>query len=217
MTEKFEEWYGTLMEKTTISGKENKNLQYLTNELFKAAKYDLREDAKHKKEEGHIPSTKGLDEFTNKFGEKLGVKKINKTSELYKELASNYTELKGELKNTRVLGVGKSDFEKTKTLGRNCLVSMGRVFGAVGAVSMVGAGLFVGFFSSGLLGESLLVGGANLASKSINISLKNKRVKLKNNIKKIVNADIISPPNSTPKKNVLKEEKIWKKDSGVKL
>lgn len=76
------------------------------------------------------------------------LKKSNKTEELeskeYAEffnLEKNYNALKQDLKNTRVLGVGKTAIEKTKTLARNCLVSCARVVGV--ALSPI-AGLAIG-------------------------------------------------------------------------
>jgi|SaaInlStandDraft_6_1057023.scaffolds.fasta_scaffold338651_1 hypothetical protein len=64
-----EELYGEMMEVTTID-QERKNLQYLTNEMFKAAKSDLREDkVSGNKENGSI---KGFDKFITDLEGKTG-------------------------------------------------------------------------------------------------------------------------------------------------
>jgi hypothetical protein len=67
-------------------------------------------------------------------------------------LANNYNDLKKELKNTRVLGVGKTASGKTKTLASNCLASVIRL-GKVLLTALIGAGMKL-FYFVGILRES---------------------------------------------------------------
>lgn len=123
----FEELYGKAMQATSthVFTNQGKALKYLSNELFLAAKADLREDAKNLEE---APSTTNLDIFYNRLGKKIGktgeeVKKIlnkatNKNQKPFKKI---YEDLKAKLKEDRVLGVGKTNEEKAKTLAKNSL------------------------------------------------------------------------------------------------
>jgi hypothetical protein len=69
-----EELYGTMMGKTTID-QESKNLQYLTNELFKAAIADLTRDdnnAGNKEEVESIKSTINFESFIEDIEGEIG-------------------------------------------------------------------------------------------------------------------------------------------------
>jgi len=153
-----EELYGTMMEKTTIN-QESKNLQYLTNELFKAAKKDLRSDAynagqrefaknqgKSKQEVENMKSTNAFGSFIDGLEGKIGRKF---TSQERSGLLKDYKGLKKELKKTRVMGVGKGFAGGAKTFSTNILRVLGSacrgiVFsiggGVVGALGALGTG-----------------------------------------------------------------------------
>ena len=210
-TKTFEEWYGELMQITTISGKKNKNLQYLTNELFKAAKEDLRKGS----------SRESLDNFIEVFGEKLGVRKIDKQSQNYTTLVENYNQLKDQLQDVRVFGVGKSIPEKAYTLGCNCLTSIGRVLGAAGAVVAFGAGVT----ATAATGFFLLPIITPLTAKAVQVSLGaatanslgDTRKALKKNLMTLMDApDDGRVPTKAPR-TLLQTKKLWKKTDNQKL
>lgn len=215
---KLEEIYGTLREKLAI-GRENKNLRHLTNKLFKEAKYDLRKDALNKGKDGYQESTEGLDRFAIYFEEKLGIENFSKTFEEYKKLKTsdkteelkdekyqecerlenNYKNLKQDLKNTRVLGVGKTALGKTKTLARNCLVSCARVVGIVGGFAV---GSALAMVTAGLAGAAPVV----FAGAAAGTKLGSIREALKGNIKNI-DSNTKKKPDDTP---ALETKKTWK-------
>ena len=148
---KFEGLYGTLMQKTSI-GDENKNLQYLTNELFLAAQADLREDRKDPNfnratnlGDNPTQSTKNLDIFY----ERLAFKMDKNVNDVKKELFGDnrygavtlkdredlfnkrYKELKLELDKTRVFGVGKTGLQSAVTLFTNTARTIGKALVAI--------------------------------------------------------------------------------------
>lgn len=157
-TKKIEEVYGAFMQATTLDT-ERKNLQYLTNELFKAAKRDYMEDKNNQDQDvtamtsqGKTISLKnyGCLEHFNKFIETLKEREITIEGDHLVDLQTTYHALKGELKKTRVLGVGKNLSEKMKTVVANVfqriipkaiLTAVGLGTGPILAVGLVATGI----------------------------------------------------------------------------
>lgn len=107
------ELYGSFMQYLHISTESN-NLQYLTNQIFKAAGKDMQMDV-HNKKKG---SMNYLDEFIDNYLDSLKVKedaKILARDGLKGHLTRDYNRLKDVLKEVRVFGVGKTPTEKLKT------------------------------------------------------------------------------------------------------
>ncbi|MGB4191083.1 MAG: hypothetical protein WBJ81_00840 [Rickettsiales bacterium] len=97
-----------------------KNLKYLTKKLFEAARLDMKADS--------LTNNKPDQENTalNNFLEKLLPGELNRQprDDLKGKLEPEYNQLKNELKESRVFGVGKNASEKTKTIANNCLKIM---------------------------------------------------------------------------------------------
>ncbi len=114
-------------------------------------------------------------------------------------LANNYNDLKKDLKNTRVLGVGKTALGKTKTLASNCLTSVIRL-GRVGGTAVIGAGAEILLF-----GFNFKRTAADTAAVATSDKLGGIRDALKNNTNDL--ESLTRTTNTTP----LKSQKTWKK------
>jgi len=134
----FPEIYGNLQRYVHIS-REAKNLQYLTDEIFKAAKKDLQLD---KANGGN--STEALEAFANKYLKKINPENqeinLKAKEHLMENLSKDYSFLKEGLENTRVFGVGKSATEKLGTVAKNTINVMGKALaGCAATVCVAGA------------------------------------------------------------------------------
>ncbi len=222
-----EEFYGELMQAASMT-REGKNLQYLTNILFKAAMADLHEEASG----GDKDKNQHLQEFLEEFKdilpkEFLNTKTKNHESTLYqqnseyKSLAENYTDLKKHLKEQRVYGVGKTNLEAFGTCVRNTLVTAARVvrFGVSTFVALTGVTLTLAtkLLASPISLPLAYLGAAGMEYSSSS-SLGQKRQDLKNNLKAMIDR----PPsyeeatrasiNPSPTPKPL-NEKLWKRQS----
>jgi hypothetical protein len=107
------ELYGTFIQYLNIST-ESKNLQYLANEIFKAAQKDIQHDKINKSSN----STQELDSVLNKYLNNIGTKEeaaAEAKKNLKNNLTANYSQLKDTLGKVRVFGVGKTTTEKMQT------------------------------------------------------------------------------------------------------
>jgi len=119
--------------------KKEKNLEYLANEMFKAAGEDVQRDTLR----GSGNSVEGFEKVVQKFVEKTGVEdeaqqKVIKDY-LNKELPDKYNELKKTLKEVRVFGVGKNPMEKLEAvynMGCRTAAVAGGVAVALGSFAM---------------------------------------------------------------------------------
>jgi hypothetical protein len=109
------ELYGELMQRLHIS-REEKNLEYFANEIFKAAGEDIQ---RGRDREDKLANRESFDKAIDSFLDKLKLDK-NQGEDFRKELADKltpkYNQLKEVLKEVRVLGVGKNLGEKAYTL-----------------------------------------------------------------------------------------------------
>lgn len=115
------EIYGQIMQYLHVENEE-KNLQFLTNEIFKAADKDLQSDKKtllkdkasHKEIQDYnkkaTGSTRSLDTFLKHYVSEMNIednKKEEYFNALKKVIEPEYRQLKWQLNEVRVLGVGK--------------------------------------------------------------------------------------------------------------
>lgn len=121
------ELYGQIMQYMHL-GTEEKNLQFLTNNLFKAAEQDVQIDKKEQKNaQSHqdiqqfyrtnAGSTKHFDKMLCNYIDKImpeadKSKKGEVVSVLRQNMESSYHKLKVELNEVRVFGVGKTGYQK---------------------------------------------------------------------------------------------------------
>ena len=170
---KSEELYGKVMQATTFrfSDKKDKNMQHLTNELFLAAKADLRAAAGKLKntpkgnrvgvlldmrnqaarfdqvQENTITNANdNLEIFYKRLAKKMNVDVgVVKEKLDTPEFNGQYNELKHELHRTRVLGVEKTNVEKLGTVVCNTAKVVGKIAGATiyNAWTVIGAAFSV--------------------------------------------------------------------------
>lgn len=207
-----EEFLGNLRQKFIInsSNEEKKNLQYLTNELFKAAKADLRKEALVGEK---IEITEGLDNFMKSFQEVIQPNsdlKIDKNSLNYRNLQKHYIELKQNLEDIRVLGVNKGLVKKVKTGTKNCFILGGRVLGLVAAGLSMGIAVAV---STSSFFQKIFIKGAVFSMVAVTYDkIGDTRNNLKDDLKNLVldMSEKMDYQKNTPKK-LLETKKLWDK------
>jgi len=222
---KYKELYGTIMQATTFDT-ERKNLQWLTNRLFEKAKEDLQIDNYNATNditaitsEGKTIQMKnyGSLEHFNSFIKELKEKhEISIDGENLIDLQSTYHTLKGELKKTRVLGVGKNFSEKMKTIVAN---TFERIIpkAILGAFSFAtGPILAAGLVATGTIPVSTTGKIRSDLKKQLKqtINGENAYTEALNTGKKIFNSMLGIENNEEPKK--LKKVKLWKKPEPTK-
>lgn len=207
-----EEFLGNLRQKFIInsSNEKKKNLQHLTNELFKAAKADLRKEALTGEK---IEITEGLDEFMKSFQKVIQPNsdlKIDKNSLNYRNLQKHYIELKQNLEDIRVLGVNKDLVKKVKTCTKNCFILSGRVLGFVAAgLSM---GMAVAISATSFPADIFIKGAVFSMVAATSDKIGDTRNNLKDDLKNLVldMSEKMSYQENTPKK-LLETKKLWDK------
>ena len=152
-----DEIYGTIMQKLTI-GTENKNLRYIQNEIFRAAKEDIiadREAAKtrssqeadrlfsedsHQNIRYHSGSTENLESRLNAIAKKMYPQDIDDRKRkdfvegIKKELTQDdsvYSQVKKDLADRRVRGVNKTIIEGVATIVKNFFLMPQRILAAL--------------------------------------------------------------------------------------
>lgn len=109
------ELYGELMQRLHIS-REEKNLEYFANEMFKAAGEDIQIGRDMEDKQGSNESfNKSIDNFMLKMNVDESIK-VEFRKNLTDSLTPQYNDLKKTLKEVRVLGVGKNIPEKATAL-----------------------------------------------------------------------------------------------------
>ena len=141
------ELYNRLMRNMANFSREDKNLQYLTTELFQAAAEDVQRDVATKKgtERDAIDFKSGskiaLDKVIDNYIEKLEIKAEPDKGEFKKfledKLTPEYKELKVKLNDVRVFGVGKNGWEKAAALLNMAGRTAATVLAVAGSVASV--------------------------------------------------------------------------------